>query len=449
MCGETLLNPIVFDALFVYIGGLLVTLTHFAIFRGRMRRKVKQVSAMLLNMSQLDPSWRQALLEFGIRDAALHLLRGFYSGELAQIRHFLHPELATQWQTDVKEMAAGKALMRSVEIKVNGLQIVDVQKSAAPDGDLLTVCIDVYWRGINSSGQSVGAFTERFWTFRKIQGRWLLWRESEYSAWQRFINAPVVDGVVPHAVGNLQPALLYEASSLKRRTKFFPFLFALMLASSFLSWVSVFMSRYWRPEQGLDTQLRLIELVVPLGFFLYLLVRRSALRILERNYAEKSAYVVSLFFVGCICFQAAISSVTYLSLPDEPLAKVAMRARGVDKDTQGVAVKWNPPLPQQIGNEQKITKWPDGSVRSVEPVHNGNIHGIAVLTFPSGQLYGKIPYVKGKKHGRFELYREDGSLDQILSYKDGRLHGMCEWFNADGSLMTKGLYIEGELVESN
>lgn len=196
--GENRLDSLVLDILFVHVGGLFVVLMHFAIFRGRMRRKVKQVSAMLLNMSQLDPSWRQAPLEFGIRDAALHLLKGFYSGELAQIRHFLHPELATQWQTDVKERAAGKALMRSVEIKVNGLQIVDVQKSAAADGDLLTVCIDVYWRGINSSGQSVGAFIERFWTFRKTQGRWLLWRESEYSAWQRFINAPVVDGVDVH-----------------------------------------------------------------------------------------------------------------------------------------------------------------------------------------------------------------------------------------------------------
>lgn len=208
------------------------------------------------------------------------------------------------------------------------------------------------------------------------------------------------------------------------------------------------MSRSSRPEQGLDTQLKLIELVVPLGLFLYLLVRRSALRILERNYAQKVPYAMSLFLLGGLCFQTAMTLVTYLSLMDEPSTQVAMRARGVDKDTQGVAVKRNPPYPQKIGNEFKITNWTDGSVRSVEPIHNGKVQGVAVLTFPSGQLYGRIPYVEGKKHGRFELFREDGSLDQILSYKDGRLHGMCEWFNADGSLMTKALYIEGELVKS-
>ena len=50
--GETRLNPLVIDVLFVQLGGLLVMLTHFVIIRRRIERKGKQVSEMLLNMSQ-------------------------------------------------------------------------------------------------------------------------------------------------------------------------------------------------------------------------------------------------------------------------------------------------------------------------------------------------------------------------------------------------------------
>jgi hypothetical protein len=442
--GENRLNSQFFDMLLTHMGGLLIVVMHFAILRGLLGRKVKQVSATLLNMSQLDPSWRQESLEFGIRDAALRILRGFWSGDLAQIHHFLHPELASQWQIDVDERTSRQALMSSVEIKFNDLRIVDVYKSAATDGDHLTVCLSAVCRGIDSSGVSVGAYRERFWTFRRIQGRWLLWRESEYSPWQRFINASVVNAVSPNTAGNPQHAGTHEASSVKRGSKLFLFFAALILAISISSSVSAFMSGFVRHERTLDTA----GLVLPLGLFFYLLVRRSVLRILEQNDAQKPLYMLSVYLVGILCFQIALTSVSYLSLKDEISAKIAMHARVVDKDTQGAAVAWNPPPPQRIGNERKITKWPDGSIKSVEPVHSGKVHGVAVLTFPSGQLYGKIPFINGKKHGRFELFREDGSRDQILSYKDGRLHGMCEWFNADGSLKTKALYVEGELVES-
>ena len=84
---------------------------------------------------------------------------------------------------------------------------------------------------------------------------------------------------------------------------------------------------------------------------------------------------------------------------------------------------------------ERMTHWPNGAVRSKEPLLNGKVHGMAVLTWDNGNIFRRIPFRNRLKHGRFEPFRRDGFRDQTLSYKDDRLHGKCIWYRTDGSLM--------------
>lgn len=97
------------------------------------------------------------------------------------------------------------------------------------------------------------------------------------------------------------------------------------------------------------------------------------------------------------------------------------------------------PLPPQ-GYQRE--HWPNGALKSEEPLVNGQIHGIGKYWFDNGARYGEIPYNHGKKHGYFMLYRADGNKDQSLSYKDGHPFGLCEWYKEDGSLKERYLMVD-------
>jgi hypothetical protein len=104
-------------------------------------------------------------------------------------------------------------------------------------------------------------------------------------------------------------------------------------------------------------------------------------------------------------------------------------------------------LSDEAPTDVQIARWPNGALKSKEPIVNGKVYGIAEFRFANGQLYGLIPFKNGEKHGRFILYKENGTPDQELSYKDGQPHGMCRWFNEDGTVKQQALYVEGQHVE--
>lgn len=90
--------------------------------------------------------------------------------------------------------------------------------------------------------------------------------------------------------------------------------------------------------------------------------------------------------------------------------------------------------------------WAGGEPRSVEPLVNGQNHGIGHYTFANGKMYGDIPWRNGQKHGAFTLYREDGTRDQTLSYKDGHLFGINEWYLPNGEVKESWLYLNDDKV---
>jgi hypothetical protein len=94
--------------------------------------------------------------------------------------------------------------------------------------------------------------------------------------------------------------------------------------------------------------------------------------------------------------------------------------------------------------------YPNGTLRSEEPLINNQLNGVAHYWFGDGKTYGDIPYKNGGKHGYFKLYREDGSLEQLLSYRDGHLYGISEWYKPDGSLDSRYVYLaDGGVVQAD
>ncbi len=85
--------------------------------------------------------------------------------------------------------------------------------------------------------------------------------------------------------------------------------------------------------------------------------------------------------------------------------------------------------------------WPNGKIKSEEPLVYGKPHGMAHYTFDNGKKYADIPWKNGKKHGVFTLLRADGSREMRLSYRNGTLYGVSEWYNEAGNLRQRALYM--------
>lgn len=122
-----------------------------------------------------------------------------------------------------------------------------------------------------------------------------------------------------------------------------------------------------------------------------------------------------------------------------------------DSPSRKAALQWSSdhPFPTSMSFDPEThphaqQKWPNGTVKQIEPLYKGTIHGVAGYWLDNGQLYGYIPYEMGRKQGCFRLYRQDGNLDQDLCYKDGQLYGLSRWYNPDGSLMTEAVYYDGK-----
>lgn len=130
---------------------------------------------------------------------------------------------------------------------------------------------------------------------------------------------------------------------------------------------------------------------------------------------------------------------------------ISLPRESADDKVLAAACAWrdNFNLAQEIStiptNDYHRDYWPNGKLRSEEPLVNGAIHGVGHYWFDDGRPYANIPYRLGKKHGVFTLYRQDGTIEQQLSYKDGAPYGINAWMAADGSVTSSFVFIsEGE-----
>ncbi|PZP54710.1 MAG: hypothetical protein DI586_09080 [Micavibrio aeruginosavorus] len=109
------------------------------------------------------------------------------------------------------------------------------------------------------------------------------------------------------------------------------------------------------------------------------------------------------------------------------------------------AMTWATPsnpaiLSSRQAQDYRIEKWPNGNVKSEEPLVNGQINGMGKYWWENSKNYGEIPWLNGQKHGSFILYTQNGQPDAKLTYKNGKQHGVSEWY----MLKQKWVYINGQ-----
>ncbi len=97
----------------------------------------------------------------------------------------------------------------------------------------------------------------------------------------------------------------------------------------------------------------------------------------------------------------------------------------------------------------KKENWPNGKLKSVEPILNGKIEGIAKYYHDNGQVYSEIPYKNGEKHGKFKIFKPDGSIGQELSYLNGKLSGSSKWYDTSGNVSQIANYVDGNAVAND
>lgn len=111
-------------------------------------------------------------------------------------------------------------------------------------------------------------------------------------------------------------------------------------------------------------------------------------------------------------------------------------------------VNWQAQLPENFPPAEGYNKdyWPNGKIRSDEPLINGQRHGLAKYFFANGSKYTEIYWVHGQKHGRYKTYREDGTLEADYSYNMGKVHGKNIWYDDKGQVKQVSIYRYGEYL---
>ncbi len=88
----------------------------------------------------------------------------------------------------------------------------------------------------------------------------------------------------------------------------------------------------------------------------------------------------------------------------------------------------------------KSENWQNGKAKSVEPIVNGKIEGIAKYYFENGQIKSEIPFKNGEKYGKYKVYREDGSVEQTGTNINGKLNGNVRWYDTSGNVVRDVYY---------
>lgn len=90
--------------------------------------------------------------------------------------------------------------------------------------------------------------------------------------------------------------------------------------------------------------------------------------------------------------------------------------------------------------------WPNGKIRSLEPVLGNVIEGVAKYYDEEGVLKQEIPYRGGRKNGKFVSYRPDGTIFEQGYYRDDQLHGTITEYGRPGQVIQEKFYEKGMRV---
>ncbi len=77
---------------------------------------------------------------------------------------------------------------------------------------------------------------------------------------------------------------------------------------------------------------------------------------------------------------------------------------------------------------------PNGRVKMIGPLKDGQRHGIWLAYFPDGTLQSRGAYVNGQRHGVAEVFHENGERYFLGQYHHDNPSGEWQFFDSTGTL---------------
>ena len=93
----------------------------------------------------------------------------------------------------------------------------------------------------------------------------------------------------------------------------------------------------------------------------------------------------------------------------------------------------------------ELDTFDDGSIKSVTPYRDDQIHGVYVKYWPNGKKSEETTYYDGLKDGANFLYWDNGQIREQGHYQRGRKHGLSQTFSNSGTLLASLPYQRGRL----
>ncbi len=107
-----------------------------------------------------------------------------------------------------------------------------------------------------------------------------------------------------------------------------------------------------------------------------------------------------------------------------------------------------PPLAPEIAAQIVIRSemWPNGKLKSAEPVIGSIREGVAKYYFEDGALEKEISYRNGLKSGPYTLYDSGGRPVERGNFQSDRLHGTITYFGSQGEVAREVFFKNGVQV---
>ena len=102
-------------------------------------------------------------------------------------------------------------------------------------------------------------------------------------------------------------------------------------------------------------------------------------------------------------------------------------------------------IPQDV---TEVVSWENGEAGSIfyvqvkECIFNNQVVGLRVYD-SAGQLKMETPLKNDKKHGREYVWYEDGSLESVEPYVDGQMHGLAKQYGRSGKMIGTYRFVHG------
>ncbi|MGK0427205.1 MAG: antitoxin component YwqK of YwqJK toxin-antitoxin module [Ulvibacter sp.] len=102
--------------------------------------------------------------------------------------------------------------------------------------------------------------------------------------------------------------------------------------------------------------------------------------------------------------------------------------------------------PVTIAQDSTITKYPDGTIRSIAIRINGKLDGVQKYYYENGNLNELTTYKNGFEEGKVQAFFVDGTISNDVSVnKYGNLNGEVKRYYRNGNFKEHSFYINGKL----